>query len=333
MNAWICCLALALLAGCGLGEPDEHVGRFLVFGTQVEVKLRGVDEEQAAVALARLGRDFQTMHRDWHPWQEGALGELNHELPDGGWVRTTPELIELIEISQRLERDSDGLFNPAIGGLVHLWGFHTSQYPILAPPPAEHDIERLMLQRPSTLDIAIDGQRVRSDNPAVRLDFSGLAKGMAARQACDRLAEFRITEALINLGGDVMICGPGERDWRVAVSDGTEGVLATLSLTGPTAVFTSGNYHRYGEWNGERYAHILDPFTGYPVDHLVQATVIDSDPLTADAAATALVVAGPVTWTSTSRQLGTHRAVVIDGQGQTHATPGFQQLLDASRER
>ena len=63
MNAWICCLALALLAGCGLGEPDEHVGRFLVFGTQVEVKLRGVDEEQAAVALARLGRDFQTMHR------------------------------------------------------------------------------------------------------------------------------------------------------------------------------------------------------------------------------------------------------------------------------
>ena len=188
---------------------------------------------------------------DWHPWQEGALGELNHELPDGGWVRTTPELIELIEIKSAPGARLGRPVQPRPSAAWSICGAFT-------PPsirfwhrlPPKHDIERLMLQRPSTLDIAIDGQRVRSDNPAVRLDFSGLAKGMAARQACDRLAEFRITEALIKIwgGGDVMICGPGERDWRVAVSDGTEGVLATLSLTGPTAVFTSGNYHRYGEW-------------------------------------------------------------------------------------
>ncbi len=322
---------VALLVGCELDRPDEHAGRFLVFGTEIEVKFDSADPVQAATALARLGQEFQRMHQDWHPWQDGALGQLNQHLPNGDWVRTTPDLIELIEASQSLERESGGLFNAAIGKLVHLWGFHTSHFPILEPPPADAAIAQLTRQQPSTLDIAIDAPQVRSENPAVQLDFSGVAKGLATRRACQALAQFDIADALISLGGDVMLCGPGNRDWRVAISDGARGVLATVDLAGPIAVFTSGNYYRYGEWNGERFSHILDPTSGYPVNHLIQATVIDSEPLRADAAATALVVAGPERWRSTAKAMDVHLALVIDGQGQIHMTEDFSQLLDRSR--
>jgi len=80
-------------------------------------------------------------------------------------------------------------------------------------------------------------------------------------------------------------------------------------------VFTSGNDYRYGEFDGARYAHLLDPATARPVDEVMQATVVASDPLLADAAATALVVAGSERWRSVAARLGVARAVVVGADG------------------
>ncbi len=312
-------IAITLLASCQRGDVEQRA-EFLVFGTQVQVVVRDLSEAQAEIAFARLGRDFQRMHHEWHPWDPGPLNALNQGLADGGWVRTTPDLVTLIEASQRMERGSDGLFNAAIGALVRRWGFHTSSYPITDLPPDDTEIQALLLRQPSTLDIQIDGQRVRSTNRAVHLDFSGIAKGLAAHQACERLAEYESVDAMIDLGGDVMICGPTAKPWRVALSDGRRGVLTTVEIAERMAIFTSGNYHRYGEWEGERYAHILDPATGYPVERIMQATVMDPDPVLADAAATALVVAGPHLWQSVARNMGAEHALIIDSDGNVQAT-------------
>ena len=73
--------------------------------------------------------------------------------------------------------------------------------------------------------------------------------------------------------------------------------------------------YRYAEFNGRRYAHILDPATGYPVDEILQATVIDPDPVRADAAATALVVAGASRWREVAEAMGLIEAIVVDDQG------------------
>jgi FAD:protein FMN transferase len=320
-------LAVLLVAGGCRGGVDRHQAEFLVFGTRVEVIVRGVEDHRAEQAFARLGRDFQRMHREWHPWAPGPLVELNQGLVAGGWVRTTPDLVALIKASQDMETRSGGLFNAAIGPLVGLWGFHTSEYPITDPPPTADAIAGLLAWRPSALDIHIDGQRVHSGNRAVGLDFSGIAKGFAAAAACDRLADFQIIDALVNLGGDVMVCADTSTPWQVAVRDPAGGVLTTLAISQRQAVFTSGNYHRYGQWDGQRYAHILDPASGYPVEAVMQATVIDPDPILADAAATALVVAGPETWRLVADQMGVERALIVDSAGNIQASDALAETI------
>jgi len=308
------------LAGCVPADIDSMTG-YAVFGTEVEVHLRDTGPRESQAAYAEVGRLLQRLHRDLHPWEDGALMNLNRAIAAGGSHETTPDIIALIEASRSLERTTEGAFNPAIGALVNLWGFYTSSYPITDPPPMPALVDALLVQAPSTSDLELDGAVVRSVNRAVRLDFSGVAKGLAVQRVCDTLAGHDVGPAMVNAGGDVMVCSVGERPWRVAVRAPDGGVLETIKVDRPLAVFTSGNYYRYGEFDGERYAHILDPATGRPVDEIMQATVIDPDPLAADAGATALVVAGTDRWQRIAEALELERAVVIDRNGDVDRIP------------
>lgn len=304
----------AFVAGCRLSETDSSTV-FAVFGTEVEVQLRDTGPRQSQAAYAEVSALLRRLHRELHPWEDGALMDLNRAIAAGRAHETTPDIIELIQAAQALEVATEGVFNPAIGALVSLWGFHGSSYPITDPPPAPGLIDALVARAPSTRDLEVDGPVVRSANRAVRLDFSGLAKGLAVRRVCDALGRHDVGPAMVNAGGDVMVCSVGERPWRVAVRAPGGGVLETVEVHRPLAVFTSGNYYRYGEFEGQRYAHILDPTTGRPVDEIMQATVIDPDPLLADAGATALVVAGTARWQRIADALAAERAIVIDAQG------------------
>ncbi|MEM7055157.1 MAG: FAD:protein FMN transferase, partial [Pseudomonadota bacterium] len=305
-------LASLGLVGCNSESEPNYRAEFFTLGTQVEVQIRArtgdeAERQQAQQAFSVLGPQLQRMHRDWHPWEAGELSDLNAGLAQGNWTATSPELIDLIEISQTLETSADGLFNPAIGHVISRWGFHTSDFPITEAPPSRLEIDALLASRPSTLQIEIDDRNVRTHNPAIRLDFSGIGKGLAVHMVCEQLKQLGFQDALVNAGGDVMVCGETDQPWRVAIRDPAGGVLQTLAIDQPLAVFTSGNYYRYGEWNGERYAHILDPRNGQPVNQVMQATVIHADPLLADAAATALIVAGSEHWLQTADQMGIQR--------------------------
>lgn len=311
------------LAGCQ-PQPEWHTSRaeYAVFGTTVEVAVRHAPNQSVDAPLAELDQLFQTLHRDWHPWAPGALTELNQALTKGTWTRLNPSLVDLLQSSQTLEIQTDGYFNAAIGSLVRLWGFHTSNYPITQPPPSAEAIADLVAQQPSTQQIEVQATetnqvQVRTQNPSISLDFSGIAKGAAAELACDLLGQSGFEDALVNLGGDVLVCGAGQQPWRVAIKDPREGVLEVLEINRRLAVFTSGQYYRYGEWDGERYAHVLDPKTGHPIQHILQATAIHPDPMVADAAATALVVAGTEKAERLGKQLGLEQWLLVDETGQS----------------
>lgn len=320
-----------LLLGCS--SPTEPArAQFMVFGTQVEVLIRSSDRPRVEAALRELGEDFQRMHSDWHPWEPGALSDLNAALAAGVQASPGPDLLAMIRDAQRFEQASLGHFNAAIGGLIALWGFHTSSYPIHSPPPDQAQIDQWLDQSPSTLDIDIRDHRVDSGNPAVRLDFSGLAKGHAADRACGRLVALGLGDALINLGGDVMICGAGEQSWSIAISDGRGGVFEVIELSGPVGVFSSGTAQRWGEWQDGRYAHLLNPSTGRALDHFVQATVIHRDPALADAAATALAVAGPSDWRSVAESMGVTQVLVLGASGPVGISAAMADRFNASTD-
>ena len=302
-------------------KSGEQRAEFFIFGTLLEVTVWGVDEAEARQAFTRLQTQFQEMHRDWHAWEPGLLTEVNQAFASGLPAQASRSIVEMTRRSQRLEEQTGGRFNPARGALIRLWGFHTSNYPVEGPPPGRGLIEAMVSQNPSSRDIRLDGLTMTSSNPAVQLDFGGIAKGYAIDIASETLKSLGIGNAIINAGGDLRAFGShGDRPWKIAVRDPAGGIIAALETGEDEAIFTSGNYERFRQDNESRYPHILDPRSGWPVENLASVTVITREGWLADAAATALIVAGLDDWEEVSRSLGLDQVLLIDESGKAYLT-------------
>jgi FAD:protein FMN transferase len=268
------------------------------------------------------------MHRDWHAWEPGALTRVNAAFAAGEPVAADAAIVEMVRRSQQLEELSGGRFNPAIGGLIRLWGFHTSDYPILGPPPAAEAIERLVAQRPSSRDIRIDGLTLTSVNPAVQLDFGGIAKGYAIDLACARLRELGIRNAIVNAGGDLRAIGDhGDRPWRVAIRNPGGGIVGSLETGRGRGGFHVGQLRALppaGRPALSAHSRPAQRLAGH------RPGLGDRDRrrgLLADAAATALIVAGPDEWTEVARAMGLDQVLLVDAEGRVFLTPAMQQRV------
>lgn len=318
-------LSLALL-GCSRDQVNNH--QIVVFGTYVTVSIWGADAEQEQQAISAITQDFQQMHRDWHAWEPGALVEINQKIARGESVELPPSLLPLIEQAQQLSAQSDGLFDPTIGSLLKMWGFQQSERPN-GPPPARSKIEAWLNNRPTMADVSFTNATIGSINSKVQFDLGAYAKGVAVDRAIERLREFGIDNAIVNGGGDLRAIGSKNGEpWRVGVRHPQgQGILAAIEVQGDEAVFTSGNYERYNEYEGVRYAHILDPRTGRPVNGITSVTVIHESGAVADAAATALVVAGVEDWHRIAQQMGIRMAMVVEDSGVVHLNPKMRSRL------
>ena len=324
-------LYLALLAGCSQQLPSQYF-RLLAFGTVMELEIIGVDQEKARHAFETLQRDFDYMHRTWHAWEPGPLGRVNQAIADGRTIAAPPSVLPLIRVSKELARRSDYLFDPGIGKLIELWGFHSSELKP-HPPPDEAAIQAILDKHPSIRDVHLDGFHLSCDNPAVKLDFGAVGKGYGVDRAIERLREMGITDAIVNAGGDLRAIGSrAGNPWRIAIRDPDGGgIFALLSVTGDEAVFTSGNYERNFTWKGRFYHHIIDPRTGYPAEGTASVTVLHPDATTADAAATALFVAGPKDWHRIARQMGIKYVLLIDTEGRVYMNPAMQKRVELQK--
>jgi thiamine biosynthesis lipoprotein len=313
-----------LLGGCEKPPQVQHT-RFLAFGTLTELTLAGVDEARAAEVVQALEADFAVMERAWHAWKPGPVTRTNWLIGESRSFSAPTSVLPLIEVSRELALKSEHLFNPAIGGLIRLWGFQSDDSTASRPPPDPAAIQVLLDANPRMDDIRIDGFTLASRNPAVQLDFGAIGKGYGIDFAIDHLRELGVHNAIVNAGGDLRAIGSkGGQPWRIAIrgADGT-GVLGELVISGDESVFTSGDYERVFEWQGERYHHILDPRTGQPARGTRSVTVIHTSATVADAAATALFVAGPTDWPRIARRLGVEQVLLVGEDNIAHMTPAM----------
>ncbi|MDH5784921.1 MAG: FAD:protein FMN transferase [Chromatiales bacterium] len=319
---------ILLLLGCSRTPQSESVDLY-VFGTMVTITTWGAPSEARQQAIAEINQTFQQMHRDWHAWEPGRLVEINRAIAAGEEITVPADIAGLITRSQRLYTQSEGLFNPAIGGLLNLWGFQSSERPN-GPPPSREEIDRWVASAPHMDQLEIANGQLRSSNTAVQLDFGAFAKGVAVDEAIAILRRYGIENAIVNGGGDLRAIGSkGDKPWRVGIRHPQgEGVLAALDVSGDESVFTSGNYERYREHEGVRYPHILDPRNGMPVEGVTSVTVLHANGGIADAAATALVVAGVTGWQRIAARMGIEAVMLVDDAGTVYMTPGMQQRIE-----
>ena len=316
-----------LLAGCRNATP-VFTTRFLAFGTLVDLGIVGVNQQLAEQASQVIERDFNAMHTAWHAWDPGPLGRVNELLPTGKPFAAPPSVLPLLRRSRLYAEQSDNLFNPAIGRLVDLWGFHTDS-PECRPPPSNREIEQLVRANPKLSDIQQQGFMLRGVNPAVQLDFGAFGKGYGIDLAIAHLRELGIDNAILNAGGDLRAIGDRDgQPWRIAIRRPSgAGVFAIVEVQGDESVFTSGDYERNFVYEGKTYHHIIDPRTGFPVEDTHSVTVLHTDATTADAAATALFVAGPEQWHRVAKRMGIRYVLLVDATGNYHMNPAMMERI------
>jgi len=323
-------LLLILLFGCE--QPAKQVPIFeekmFVMGTIVDITIADEDEQTSQKAFHDLLTDFKYMQAAWNPWKRGSLARINQLLPMKSTFSVGPALKEMIDESTVLAQKSDGLFNPAIGKLVKLWQFHTDEPPA-GPPPSDAEIKKLLDSNLSMAALNLSGLNLIAKNENILLDFGGFAKGVGVDKAIEYLKSVGIENAIVNAGGDLRAIGSkGGKPWRIGIRNPqSENIIATLQVMGDESVFTSGDYERFYEYQGKRYHHILDPRTGYPAMSTRSVTVVHNDASVADAAATALFVAGPALWEKIAKQMGITQVMLIDQTGHVYITDELNRRI------
>ena len=312
-------LLLLLLLGCE--RQTIYQRQLLTFGTLLDVTLATDNPALAEKAFNALRADFKKMHHQWHAWQTSPLTRFNKLLTTDQAFPVDPSLIPLIKKATDISRRSRYLFNPAVGKLIALWGFHQDEPGRKGSPP-DIEITKLVKSNPTLDAITIDNGVARCDNPDVQLDFGGFAKGYGLGLAADHLLKMGLQDFIINAGGDLVAYGEHpNRPWRVGIRDPEGGdAIASIEPENGEAIFTSGDYQRFYLQEGQKRHHIIDPRTGYPALGARAVTVIHSDPGIADAAATALLIAGPDEWRETATNMGIEEVLLMDANGKLHST-------------
>jgi len=328
-------IIVVLICGCGRQDDADdqlHQSQLLALGTLVDISLWHVDEKLAEEAIQGIDSQLRQFHHHWHSWLPGRLHDINTALATGLDIELNDNELALLQHASQLAAQSEQLFNPAIGRLIGLWGFHSDNPE--GPPPPDSAIRKLLQQNPRMSDLVFSDHKLHSNNTAVQLDVGAFAKGYAIDQAITLLRQRGIDNAIVNAGGDLRAIGRhGQRPWRIGIRHPTRpGVIAAVEIQGDESVFTSGNYERFYDYQGQRYNHIIDPHTGYPSKHTLSVTVIHTDATTADAAATAMFIAGPEHWRAIARQMGIEQAMLIDDHLTVHMTREMAQRVELKQD-
>jgi len=337
-------LALLLLGGCSQKPQEQLVHQqIFTFGTLVDISIWTKDKEKAQQAIQQVSADMEFLHEAWHPTKGGPLTRVNKMLKTGETFSINPSVLPLIEPASKLSIKSEGLFNPAIGLLIQLWQFdqldiqHSSGKPLTPPDPQK--VKDLLEQSPKMSDIFLNDIRVSSSNPAVELDFGAFAKGVAVNRAIEKIQQLGFKHALFNAGGDLKVLGKrGERHWRIGIrnpfyqNNKQQPVIASIELHDQESAFTSGDYERFFEYQGHHYHHIIDPRSGYPAEGFHSVTIIHPDAGLADAAATAIFIAGEKDWQRIAHKMGIDMVMIIDKNKQLIMTEKMAQRIQVESD-
>lgn len=297
----------------------------------MEVSIYGEPTRKAEAATQVILRRFDELHRKLHAWQPSELNQLNAVFASGN--RKTPidsELAFILKDAQALSTEGGELFNPAIGNLIRLWGFHADQPQSSIPDDAA--ITAQLKAKPSMRDVQVENGMAWSDNPAVRIDLGGYAKGYALDEAAKLLRQQGIRNALINIGGNVMALGKhGDRPWKIGIQHPRKpGIIATLELRDGEAVGTSGDYQRYFEAGGKRYCHLIDPRTGRPADGMQSVTLLVSGEhagTRSDALSKPLFMASGAAIMRTASDMNVLHVLAISASGAVEVSPAMKERL------
>lgn len=211
-------------------------------------------------------------------------------------VKVDEMFSEVFQLAEKISGDTDGAFDITVAPMVNAWGFGFKT----GNPPTRQTIDSLRAIVGFHTVSLQDGYVIKK-NPKTMLDCSAIAKGYGTDVVARFLKKKGVQNFMVEIGGEIVVNGNNEKlqPWRIGINKPTDDSLNTSQAiqdvvsVSNIAMATSGNYRNFYYKNGKKYAHTIDPKTGYPVQHnILSATVFADDCATADAYATSFMVLG-----------------------------------------
>ena len=239
-------------------------------------------------------------------------------------VKVSSELFNLIDRAIRISKLTDGAFDISYASMDKIWKFDGSMTQMPTKEEIEESVAKVGYEY---IELNETEKTVFLKLKGMKIGFGAIGKGYAADMAKSLLIKEGVIAGIINASGDMNTWGKQANGevWKVAITNplNKEKSFALLPIT-EGAVVTSGNYEKYVRFNGKRYAHIIDPRTGYPATDIISATVFAPKAELADALATSVFIMGIETGLDRINQLPHIECIIIDEKGNVHKSKNIE---------
>lgn len=322
LAVWIA--VLLLFAGCRASEEPSVSRTSFMLDTMINITLYDwTDEETLTMTMQEIDRLEALLSVE----REGS--DLYRLAQSAGkeWVEISPECQEVLTLAKDYWRLSEGHFDITTGPLIDLWSIRDGK----GHYPTEAEL-KATLPRISSEKLQIGDGCAYLEEVGMKANLGAIAKGYIADQVKELLMKNGVKHAAIDLGRNLIFIGEksDKSPFRIGVQSPFEerGELATILLISGKSVVTSGINERYFEYEGVKYHHILDPFTGFPADAgVASVTIISNQSVDGDALSTTSLLLGVEKGLALIEQIPEVEALFIQKDGQQVMSSGFAAYL------
>lgn len=318
----VCRLAMLLsIAICLMGLPFKLDAQVTVkrgmtlMGSRFEVTVIERDSVWANMyidsAVSEIRR-IENLISEWQPHtQVSAVNRAAGIKP----VRVDREVFALTQRALAFSRLSDGAFDISIAALDRIWRFDGSMDELPTPEAVQRSIAHVGYQ-----DIVLDSvaSSIYLARSGMKIGFGSIGKGYAADRGRDLLKRLGVQGGIVNASGDLSTWGTqlNGQPWRVGINNPLKAhkMIAVLQMK-EESVATSGSYEKYVEFGGKRYAHIINPKTGFPASGLISVTVYGPSAEFANGLSTSMMVLGAREGAKLLRRFPAYKAVWMSDGG------------------
>ncbi len=323
----ICITSSLFFYGCTKKNMEPVEKTEYMLGTICSITVFDGNKDQAISAAFKRIKDIENkMSVNKEGTELDAIGDKAGK----DYVKVSDDTLYVLQKGKYYSEQSGGVFDITVGPLVKLWGIGTDKAKV---PSLEEINEKKALINYRNLIIDEKDKKVMLNKAGMSLDLGGIAKGYAADEAARILKENDVKHAIVNLGGNILAINdnPEGRPWGIGIQNpfeprgGTENALGVVNVSNKTVV-TSGIYERFVEKDGKKYHHILNPFTGYPMDNsLASVTIVTDVSIDADAATKNIFFKGIEKGPEYIKTLKGVEAIFVTKNKEVYVTDGLKE--------
>ncbi len=328
---FVCAILLLSCQNTKKNTSDYYKIKGQVFGTFYSIIYESVEGKDSL--NVEVLNELDKVNNSLSPYvKSSTISKFNYS-DSGSEIDSMMAIV--IKEAFNVYKNSDGAFDITVAPLVNAWGFGFKNKDSISGVLIDSLLLNIGMDK-----IHLEGSFLSKTRPGIMLDASSIAKGFGVDVAANYLESQGVKNYLVDIGGEIRAKGVNNEgvDWTIGIDKPIDDkaainreLEAILSFN-EGGLATSGNYRNFYYKNGKKYAHTIDPHSGYPVQHsLLSASIVADDCMVADAYATACMVMG----VEKSMQIidgipgleGYFIYADKDGDNKVIYTPGFKKYL------